>query len=565
MRRAILCLLFAVTWLPAAVPSAHADNCTNEARELLLNDIKAKADKGPVAVEVTCDVTLPKGITINKGLYFSGRTGNGVTVDCNFSTIDGGPNTPNAGEDLIVTSPVRRSEFEWERPENIVIKNCTVLGSVRLLGMNESDIHNSSRCHGPFASDRPKCTGHTARLQAAAARNIEFHNMRIVAQGHRTPVYFSPGTTHSKLLHSDISGRVGGGGVAIYLDAESADNVIVNNVIHVDTERREQIAVDGSARNLIAGNQITTDGKGGIFLYRNCGERGVVRHQAPQFNRIVNNVIQDKWVPPPAFAGFRKPLIWVGSRAHDRPDYCGFDDGLPFGSGVSDNDFAQHNVIADNRFIGKKVLQVIKAEESPNHYVNNLTVEASVARSSHCYPSDGFPHAFLKHGESSPFSVVNGLPGCHGLQRKCNNGRIETRAGGVCLKVDRVVERFECSTTGSNRAAACPAKCPAGYVIESAKAACNLEEASVSASLLDLQAWGTLEVQRTSDNAGDGLCRLGADTIKRDTQRLSISRRNGIGAECREHDRNGGDCMISGVLACVRPLPGPVLTARPRG
>lgn len=563
MRRAILCVLFAVTWLAAAVPSAHADNCTKEARELLLNDIKAPVAEGPVFVEVTCDVTLPKGITINKGLFFSGKSGNGVTVDCNFSTIDGGPKTPNDGQDMIVVSPLQRSAFEWERPENIVIKNCTVLGSVRLLGMSDSDLHNSSRCHGPFEFDRPKCAGHTARVQAAASRNIEFHNMRIVAQGHRTPVYFSPGTTNSKLLHSDISGRVISGGVAIYLDAESADNVILNNVIHVNTERREQIAVDGSARNLIAGNEITSVAKGGIFLYRNCGERGVVRHQSPQFNRIVNNVIQDKSGGPTPFTAFRKPLIWVGSRAHDKPDYCHFDDGLPFGSGVSDNDFAQHNVIADNRFVGMQVLQAIKAEESPNEYFNNVTVNASVARSSNCYPSDGFPRAFLTHGESSPLSVVNGVPGCHGLQRRCNNGRIETRAGGVCLKADRAVERFECSTTGSNRAATCRASCPAGYVIESAKAACNLEAASVSPSLLDLQGWGTLEVQRKSDNTGDGLCRLGGDIIKRDTQRLSISRRNSVAVECREHDRNGGECMISGVLACVRPFQGPVLTARP--
>ena len=239
------------------------------------------------------------------------------------------------------------------------------------------------------------------------------------------------------------------------------------------------------------------------------------------------------------------------------------DDGLPFGSGVSDNDFAQHNVIADNRFVGRKVSDAIKAEESPNGYFNNVAVDVAVARSSNCYAFDGFPRAYLNRDEVSPLSIVDGVPGCHGLQRSCLDGQIETRAGGLCLKTDRAVVPFQCSTTGSNRSATCAAKCPEGLVIESAKAACNLENASVSASLLDRQGWGTLEVQRTSDNIGEGLCRLGATILKKDAARIPISRRNGVAIECREHDRNGGDCMISGVLACVRPFQGPVVTAQP--
>ena len=260
------------TWLPAALPNAHADTCTAEARDRIRRDILTPATKDSPSVEVTCDVKLPAGRSVTKALLFNGSGGNGVTVDCNSSTLNGGSGTINAGKDMIATAPRRRSEFEWDRPENIVVKNCTVLGSVRLFGMEFSDLHNSSRCHGPFEFDRPKCAGHTARAQAAASRNIEFRNMRIVGQGQRTPVYFATGTTNNKLLHSDIGGRVGRSGVAIYLDAESADNIILNNIIHVTTETREQIAVDGSAGNLIAGNQFSGISKGAIFLYRNCGE-----------------------------------------------------------------------------------------------------------------------------------------------------------------------------------------------------------------------------------------------------------------------------------------------------
>lgn len=565
MRCVILRALFGAAGLLAAVPGAQADACDAPTRQRLQDNILAEATVGAESVEVTCDVTLPKGRRVTKALYFNGASGNGVTVDCNSSTLDGGPKTVNAGVDMIAAAPRRESEFVWERPENIVIKNCTVLGSVRLNAMSFSDLHNSSRCHGPFAFDRPKCTRHTARAQAAAPRNIEFRNLRIVAQGHRTPVYFSFGTTHSKLVHSEITGKVQGGGVAIYLDAESADNVIQNNIIQVNTERREQIAVDGSARNLIAGNQITTAGKGGIFLYRNCGESGIVRIQSPQHNLLLNNTLRDVWPSTSAqVMPSRTPLIWVASRTKDPRDFCGLDDGLPFGSGVSDHDFALYNVIADNRFIGKKIADAIQADESPNEFFNNTAVAAASPRSSNCYAVDAFPRAHLQHEESTALSVVDGVPGCHGLQRHCRDGVVSTRAVGTCLKVDRVVVPFECSTTGSNRTAACDAKCPEGFVIESAKAACNLEGANVSDSLLAQQGWGTLEVQRASDHPAEGQCRLGANIARQNTLRMATPRRHGVAVSCQERDRNGGDCMIAGVLACVRPLQGPLLTPLPR-
>jgi hypothetical protein len=565
MPRPVVCPLFTVICLLATLPNVYADACSPDARASLRNEILTAATKDSPSAEVTCDVTLPAGRSVTKALLFSGKDGNGVTVDCNFSTLDGGAGTINAGRDMIAAAPRRLSATDWERPENIVIKNCIVLGSVRLFGMEFSDLHNSSRCHGPFEFDRPKCAGHTARAQAAAAKNIEFRDMRIVAQGNRTPVYFAVGTTNSKLVNSEIGGRTSGGGVAIYLDAESADNVIRNNVVHVTTERREQLAVDGSAHNLIVGNRFSAIENGAIYLYRNCGEEGIVRHQAPQYNRIINNVFLYERIGPSAAPFFRrKPMIWVGSRTKEKRTFCHFDDGLPFGSGVSDNDFAQRNVIADNRIVGRSVSDAIKADEAPNEYFNNATVGLAASRPSNCYEFDGFPRAYLNNGESSPLSIVDGVPGCHGVQRRCNDGLIETSAGAVCLKSVRAVVPFQCSATGSNKAVQCTAKCPEGFVVESAKSACDLETGSVSSSLLDRQGFGTLEVQRASDNIEEGLCRLGINTIKKDVRRIpNVRNGQSFAIECREHDKNGGDCMISGVLACVRPVQGTVGPARP--
>ncbi len=119
---------------------------------------------------------------------------------------------------------------------------------------------------------------------------------------------------------------------AIYLDAESAGNTIRNNRFATKCYR-EVICVDGSAKNRIEGNHFERIDHGGIYLYRNCGEGGTVRHQTPR-----ENVIRDN-----DFAlgtlGFGNHAIWLGSR-NGRRSYCHLDDGYPFGSSLDNRDFA---------------------------------------------------------------------------------------------------------------------------------------------------------------------------------------------------------------------------------
>lgn len=143
--------------------------------------------------------------------------------------------------------------------------------------------------------------------------------------------------TRLSLTNSTLTGR--SDATALYLDAESADNRIENNTIAVAT-RREAVAVDGSARNRIMGNRFTLGGRPGVFLYRNCGERGVIRHQTPSNNQITDN----------AFSGaarLRPQLVVVGSR-EGRRAYCNADRGYPWGSSIDDGDRATGNVVARN-------------------------------------------------------------------------------------------------------------------------------------------------------------------------------------------------------------------------
>ena len=77
-----------------------------------------------------------------------------------------------------------------------------------------------------------------------------------------------------------------------------------------------------------------------MFLYRNCGEDGVIRHQTPSYNQIADNLFTG--------AGWLRPrAVGIGSRAGGRR-YCGDDRGWPFGSSADDGDGATDNLTARN-------------------------------------------------------------------------------------------------------------------------------------------------------------------------------------------------------------------------
>ena len=213
--------------------------------------------------------------------------------------------------------------------DNVTIKRCKVNGSIRTIGLG----HNGEAPGVKASSTR---LGHTERAQAAAPKNTVLYAVTITGHG-RIPLYLGPGTTRLTMYDSTIKGR--SDSVALYLDAESGFNIIRNNTFDIASASREIIAMDGSANNHILTNTIKQAPSGGIYLYRNCGEGGTVRHQAPQNNLIAGNTINNA-------SGYG---IWLGSRNGGRL-YCRDDAGFPFGSSKNDGDFADNNTIRDNTF-----------------------------------------------------------------------------------------------------------------------------------------------------------------------------------------------------------------------
>ena len=215
--------------------------------------------------------------------------------------------------------------------DNVTIKRCKINGSIRTIGLG----HNGE---APGVKASSAKAGHTARAQAAAPKGTVLYAVTITGYG-RIPLYLGPGTTRLTMYDSTIKGR--SDSVALYLDAESGFNIIRNNTFDITSASREIIALDGSANNQLLANAIKKAPNGGIYLYRNCGEGGTVRHQTPQNNFIAGNTINNT-------GGYG---IWLGSRNGGRL-YCRDDAGFPFGSSKDDGDFADNNTVRDNTFTG---------------------------------------------------------------------------------------------------------------------------------------------------------------------------------------------------------------------
>ncbi|MFB9949858.1 NosD domain-containing protein [Rhizobium puerariae] len=284
-----LAMALPVVALVMATP-ARAGDCSAGVYAALRKTASEKAKP----VEVDCDLSFAKTDVITMPIAFSGSASSGTVLDCNGGTLDG---TLAKARTVLVRS-VRRADGGWDAPKDILIRNCTIRGDVRIQGLGSNGQGNEVRLSS-------LATGHTERAQAAAPGNIALRHVTFVANG-GIPLYAAPGVTGMTVQDSRFTGS--STSTAIYLDAESARNRIVGNLFDIRTSWRETIAVDASADNRIENNTFENPVNGGIFLYRNCGEGGTVRHQAPRRNVIRGNIFRyPDGVKP-------RPAVWLGSR-----------------------------------------------------------------------------------------------------------------------------------------------------------------------------------------------------------------------------------------------------------
>lgn len=305
-------------------------------------------------LRVDCVLKLRKEDRIVANILFEGIASTGAVLDCDGATIDVSGGKTRMQKTAIIVRSQRRKDGVWEAPEGVLVRNCVINGFMRVYGLDE----NANGANMKASSRHP---GHTQFAQSAAPKRTTFENLIIIAP-HGISLYVGPGVTGTKLRNSRLEGT--SGGTAIYLDAESGRNIIESNIFNIKTDRRELIAIDGSTRNKIVGNIFIDPINGGIFIYRNCGEGNVIRHQKPNFNTISNNEFLYKKKSK------KMPAIWLNSR-NGKQNFCFIDPRYRFGSSESSLDFAQNNTVSHNKIVGGE-LNLIRNNDKSNDVYGNI-------------------------------------------------------------------------------------------------------------------------------------------------------------------------------------------------
>jgi hypothetical protein len=517
-------------------------------------------------IKLNCSLTLNKTDVVSKGIIFEGAAASKAVLDCRGALLDG--SKPNAPTFQVYVQSKRLPPDSWSVPSNIAIRNCRIKGRIQVSGMAGSGegelLKESSRI-----DDK-----HTARAQAAAPHHVTIENVEVESLG-RVLIYFSPGVTHSVVKNSKFRGELDS--AVIYLDTESGKNLIQNNDFNAHANSRELIAVDGSSDNVIAGNFFSGLNKGGVFIYRNCGEGGTIRHQLPSRNKIINNIFYyNKMTDDPSFfkeawkdvynffspkdeAKGPPPSIWVASRNGNRT-YCDLDKGYPWGSSADNNDNVKNTVIIENQIYKLRPTIMIRMSDKPYLISGSQTVNygdmpvrgsKSWPRSG-CFISNAYPSAYIEHGQSVELfsDSKSNNPKCNGQSLYCEDGVI-VRTPIQCKEQgpDKVVN-FECSAERSNKGCSKTVKCPDGMKIKSARVICNLEFGKLTDDQLKKAPWNMMNVSVKS-NEFQGECRLNG-LAERSSARSLAPLRGQANVEygCKEEDKNGGDCHILGQLAC---------------
>lgn len=279
-----------------------------------------------------------------------------ITIDKSDTVIDCNGGLFNEGKPTYIVITSTKTTNGWIQTKNITIQNCRINGAIRIVGLGVNgqaeDVKQSSLS-----------LGHTERAQAIAPTSIKLSNVIINGVSNKTLLYLAPGTTYVTVENCTFSGENTGSGPVIYFDAESGHITFRNNNF-TTTANREVIACDGSAYNIIDGNSFENVVKGGIYLYRNCGEGGTVRHQTPNHNTIINNTFKLSGLLSGNYG------IWLGSRNGNR-NYCDADDGYPFGSSIDNRDFADFNIVHSNIFEGASSKAVEIKNDGQNNQINS--------------------------------------------------------------------------------------------------------------------------------------------------------------------------------------------------
>lgn len=188
--------------------------------------------------------------------------------------------------------------------------------------------------------DAKKGSDHDEIYRRSPAR-IVLDNI-VVQDNGRVGIYLDDYVSDVTIKNSSV---IRSGAAGIYLEHSSRRIKLIGNKIlgNGRATKREGVAVDSSADNVIEDNVFQGNAAGGIFLYKNCGEhfstgKQVIRWQHSDRNLIKGNTFIDE-----------NTGIWLASRQHR--DLSRWDCGdAPLNGKGRFADFADSNTVENNSF-----------------------------------------------------------------------------------------------------------------------------------------------------------------------------------------------------------------------
>jgi hypothetical protein len=336
------------------------------AAEAAVEPVLAGCDQADQHLVITVDTVLDPACTYTRGIEI---TASNVTLDCRGAHIHDPLGTQSRG--ILITAPTDVAL------SHVAVRNCEISGFLNNIRVSRSG----------FKQLVPGQEYEHAFSDIVIDRS-RLHDSR------GSGIFVDGFVTGVRMSQLDISGS---GSVGIYLEAGSADNVVRSSRIHENgfgdvtpdgvpftidgvefryqSTGREGIAIDGSRRNVIRGNEIWGNSAGAIFLYKNCGEYATEkpaqwwpRYYGAEGNLIRENTIHDE-----------RHGVWIGSRMAENQYFMDCSDDAYVSSALRriHLDMAADNQIARNRF--ERVDHGVRVEDDGNRVTGNAFVSSDPA------------------------------------------------------------------------------------------------------------------------------------------------------------------------------------------
>jgi hypothetical protein len=198
-------------------------------------------------------------------------------IDCHGAVIDGGGQLATG----------IRIDSNGEPLHGVQIRNCTVRNFTKLgIGVGWA-LADGDKLRAPG-------TGDAAAYEARTPSDTVIANTRVEGIG-GVGIYIDDHVVGTRMQHVIVRGAQGAG---IYLEHDSRNATIEHATVEGNGRAgavgaQPGMAIDASQGNVVRDSTFRRNGQGGIFLYRNCGERvGIDPQAVPRETGANGNLIE---------------------------------------------------------------------------------------------------------------------------------------------------------------------------------------------------------------------------------------------------------------------------------